>query len=146
MVVIKNAKGKKRLRELFVMQGLSFVFVRLLKVLLGRARPLLFLQQKGYGFYGVQWGDLFHSFPSGHTMAAFALAIPFPWYFPRCRFLFMSVAALLAVSRLLLLDHFVSDLLGTVAIALVLSRGMHRWGEKVLSFAISSKNQWDKKK
>ena len=64
-------------------QCLSIAFVRLLKVFAGRARPDLFFKDQTIGFKGFSFNHYFHSFPSGHTMAAFILASSLSFFFRR---------------------------------------------------------------
>lgn len=113
--------------EIFAAQALSIAFVRVFKILIGRARPDIFLKKGIYGFYGFEWNHHFHSFPSGHTMAAFTLATSLSYLFPKYRFYFLSGAALFSISRIFLLGHYLSDIFGTVAIALLISAAVHHF-------------------
>ena len=49
------------------------------------------------------------SFPSGHTMTAFAVAIPFSLFYPELTAGLLFCALSVAVSRILLGMHFLSD-------------------------------------
>jgi|GEM_PF-373597 len=49
------------------------------------------------------------SFPSGHTMTAFALATFLSLLFPRMRFLFFLLAFAVGASRIILVQHFLED-------------------------------------
>ena len=102
-------------------QCLSIAFVRLLKVFAGRARPDLFLKDQTMGFKGFSFNHYFHSFPSGHTMAAFTLASSLSFFFPRYRVLLLLCAFFLSLSRLFLFDHYLSDVLGTAALGFIIS-------------------------
>ncbi|MCB1106827.1 MAG: phosphatase PAP2 family protein [Chlamydiia bacterium] len=110
---------------IFTAQCLSVAFVRVFKVLIGRARPDIFLKKGIFGFYGFEWNHHFHSFPSGHTMAAFTLATSLSLLFPKGRYLFFTGATLLSLSRIFLLGHFLSDVIGAAAIALIIGKGVH---------------------
>ncbi len=61
------------------------------------------------------WADLLppdrFSFPSGHTLTAFAVTIPLAVYYPALIPLFLLCAASVAASRILLGMHFLSDVL-----------------------------------
>ena len=109
-----------------VSQCLSIALVRLLKVLAGRARPDLFLKDPTIGFEGFSFDHHFHSFPSGHTMAAFTLASSLGFFFPRYRTLLLISAFFLSLSRLFLCNHYLSDLFGTAALGFIISWGVHR--------------------
>ncbi len=60
------------------------------------------------------------SFPSGHAMAAFALAVTLGYKFYRVRILFYIVALAVAFSRLYLYMHFTSDVLVGIIIGVLL--------------------------
>ena len=113
--------------EILLAQCLSVAFVRVFKIFIGRARPDIFLKKGVYGFHGLSWDHHFHSFPSGHTMAAFTLATSLSYLFPRYRVAFFSIAIILTISRIFLLGHFLSDVIGTAIIALLIGTGVHKF-------------------
>jgi membrane-associated phospholipid phosphatase len=85
--------------------------VWLLKFPFGRARPKLFLND---GVYGFQWFEIDHkftSFPSGHTITAISTAVALSLLFPKYRFLFISFGVIVAFSRVVGLNHYLSDVL-----------------------------------
>ena len=49
------------------------------------------------------------SFPSGHSMNAFAVAVVYGYYFPSMLVPLMALAALIAASRVFLSLHYPSD-------------------------------------
>jgi len=53
-----------------------------------------------------------HSFPSGHTTTAFAAAIVWAAFFPRWRWVFFAIAALVGLSRVYVGVHFPFDVVG----------------------------------
>lgn len=61
------------------------------------------------------------SFPSGHTAAAFGLAIALGWLYPRGRWLFFAFAGLAALQRLSSLSHFPSDVCFGAAISFLIA-------------------------
>jgi membrane-associated phospholipid phosphatase len=111
--------------EIGVAQAVSVAFVRIFKVIIGRARPESILLSKASGFEWLSSSHHFHSLPSGHTMAAFTLAASLALLFPRKRGVFFSLALLLSLSRVFLLDHFFSDLLFTGAIGIIIAQICH---------------------
>jgi membrane-associated phospholipid phosphatase len=94
---------------------ISMLICGVLKIILGRARPELFLETCFYGFSFFEgFQNYFRSFPSGHTATAFGLVYLFrgKWYLYLTTTLFIS-------SRLLLNDHFLSDLIGGAIIGVL---------------------------
>ncbi|MCX7114799.1 MAG: phosphatase PAP2 family protein [Gammaproteobacteria bacterium] len=86
----------------------------ILKHLLGRVRPPGWFVDHLFGFYGPSLKDLYHSFPSGHTTIWVSLACGFGLFFPKQAKSFFVIALLCASTRILLTDHYVSDVLGTI--------------------------------
>jgi undecaprenyl-diphosphatase len=60
------------------------------------------------------------SFPSGHTMSAFAAAVVVSAFFPRVRWLVFGLAFLVAVARLYLGVHFLLDVLAGAAVGVAI--------------------------
>lgn len=56
------------------------------------------------------------SFPSGHSLTAFAVVTPLVWFYPDLRTLLLFCAVSVALSRLILGLHFLSDVLAGSAL------------------------------
>lgn len=90
------------------------------KILIGRARPQLFFEQNVYGFTPVSFNDLWHSMPSGHSLAAagfaagLALVMTLPAFPIICFF-----GAMIAFSRVTTTAHFFGDAMAGAALAIV---------------------------
>lgn len=82
-----------------------------LKFLLGRARPKMWLNENLYGFYGLKLDAHFMSFPSGHTTTIMSVAFGLSILFPRHWLAFILTGILVAFSRILLVHHYISDVL-----------------------------------
>ena len=82
-----------------------------LKYLLGRYRPLELFEHNLYGlhFFASKWA--LNSTPSGHTVRAFSLLTALSLLHPRFKVAFLSLAALIGVSRVMVTDHYPSDVL-----------------------------------
>ncbi len=65
------------------------------------------------------------SFPSGHTMTAFAIAIAVSLFYPVCSPVLFFFAFSIAISRILLGMHFVSDVLAGVLLGIGLGCGAY---------------------
>ena len=111
------ARGSLLMLSTMAVGGL---IVLLLKRSVARARPELYFEKGIYGlgesFSRVQQ---FNSFPSSHTYAAFAVAVVLSILAPRWRVAFLLLAALVAMSRLVNLDHYLSDVMTAAGIAVL---------------------------
>ena len=91
--------------------ALSGILSQLIKHLMGRARPSLFDVVGPYHFDVFSISARFASFPSGHTVTAFTVALALGWFMPRWRWPLLAVAALVGISRIAVGAHFPSDVL-----------------------------------
>lgn len=87
-----------------------------LKIAFGRARPYRWLagDLSGFGFF--RYGAKFASFPSGHTTTSIAAALAFGALFPRWRPVFLTAALAVAISRIVLDVHYLSDIIAGAAL------------------------------
>ncbi len=98
--------------------GLSFslvvasVIVKVSKHLIGRERPFLLRSPYvGPAMAGPTLMDGYDSFPSGHAASAFVVAALLAARWPSRKGFFYLIAVLVALSRLLLDVHYLSDIL-----------------------------------
>lgn len=91
----------------------------ILKILFGRARPTLLFNEHLYGFYGPHTQSSFWSFPSGHTSTIISLVLGLGIVFPRYFYAFIITGITLVSLRVLLLDHYTSDVLASSYLALL---------------------------
>ncbi len=99
----------------------SGLAVDVLKFLFGRARPSLLLDENIYGFHFFRFSSEWSSFPSGHSATAASMALAFAWLFPRYRVLFFIGGFLVAISRMVVVAHFPSDVVGGAAAGLLIA-------------------------
>ena len=100
--------------------------VHLVKIFVGRQRPITFFDEDKVAQFPVQMADtwqgymprdelnfIYHlqSFPSGHTATVWGLAIGLSWVFPKGRWLFFAVAILASIQRVTSFAHWPSDVL-----------------------------------
>lgn len=87
-------------------------FSLILKTTLGRARPnIAHIANLGDQFHGLAWHSSLHSFPSGHTATAFAIAMTFVLLLPEIGWLAFFVALLVGWSRIYVGAHYFGDVL-----------------------------------
>ena len=97
----------------------SIALVRILKIILGRARP-----EHGSEFTFFSFAFRYNSFPSGHSTDAFVSGV-FLFYLLRhskysaCRYLPLVYAFLIAVSRVFISSHYPSDVLAGMVIGIL---------------------------
>lgn len=94
---------------------ISNIIAQILKFSVNRIRPFLKIENLNIKKIGIDK----YSFPSGHTTAAFSMAVMFSLTFSSFSFVFIAVASLVGISRMYLGVHYPSDvivgsLLGTV--------------------------------
>ncbi len=95
---------------------LSVLLFQWLKRLTGRRRPC---EIEPHCWATLLPPDQF-SFPSGHTMTAFAVAIPLLLFYPTLTIGLLFCAVSIAISRVLLGMHFLSDVVAGAAIGTAL--------------------------
>ncbi|HEX4131227.1 MAG TPA: phosphatase PAP2 family protein [Pirellulales bacterium] len=120
--------------------GLS---ANLVKLSLARLRPRAWLkladqsQHGPFDTFGTWWplghgGSGDQSFPSGHAATAFGLAVMLSAFYPRGRVWFYALAVLVAMQRVAVHAHFVSD---------VIVGGLLGWGVATAIVAWMAKAQ-----
>ena len=104
-----------------------------LKHAVGRARPK-FMHSGNSEFFPFG-GSGWDSFPSGHSMATFAVAAVLAVRFPKVRWLVILWAFAVSVSRLFRASHFLTDIVaGTVLGVLIGAVVAHPWAERRAAF------------
>jgi lipid A 4'-phosphatase len=111
----------------FAAVGSSGLLVDLLKIAAGRTRPKLMFAD---GTYDFTWFGLradHWSFPSGHAVTAAALMTALWCLWPRPLWLYVAAAALIAASRVITGQHYLSDVIAGAAIGVVTTRALALW-------------------
>jgi membrane-associated phospholipid phosphatase len=105
----------------------------LIKIAIGRARPCIFLPiVKPLTFQPFQLNFDYNSFPSGHTQVIFCLATFIALLFPRTKIPVYALAFTIAFTRVLVLKHFPSDVLGGIFLGTYGSYlSMSLWARKI---------------
>ncbi len=123
-------RQRKSLANRFLSIAISVLManfcVEILKRLFGRARPELLWLQHLYGFEFFKTHNLQFSFPSGHACTIGAIMGALACFYPKHSYLFLAVAFLLALTRVVLNFHYLSDILVGMTIGLFISQWVYR--------------------
>ena len=119
--VYKAMRNENDFRYAFVKIKNSYVFyvfcsvvlalgmTGLLKVLIGRSRPVLFDALGKTFFEPGTFNSVFNSMPSGHTAVSFAGLVMIGMLFPRIKWLTWTIAIVVGLSRIYVGAHWPSD-------------------------------------
>jgi membrane-associated phospholipid phosphatase len=102
-----------RVGFVFLAVGVPGLFVAIVKRFIGRVRPS---SAGPFAYEPFHWRPDFASLPSGHTTTAFATLVAVGALFPRARPFLWGFALLIALSRIAVTAHFVSDVLAGAAV------------------------------
>ena len=108
--------------------AVGIVFFLRLKKATGRRRPSAF---EPHSWAKLLPPDQF-SFPSGHTITAFSVAVSLTHFYPGLAIGLLFCAVSIAISRILLGMHFLSDVVAGAAIGTTLAFGS-TWLVKMIS-------------
>lgn len=97
---------------IFIGVGLPSLISTLVKRIIGRARPVHFLQDGYYGVTPFSLDASYASFPSGHSTTIGALAMVLAIAAPKYRALFLTLALAVGATRIALGAHYPSDVAG----------------------------------
>jgi membrane-associated phospholipid phosphatase len=128
-VIFRKTKPVNAYSGLFLSLSVavSGVSADIIKFIAGRARPTLYFSDKLYGF------DFFHfeyewiSFPSGHAVTAFSVAIVLTILYPRWRVPFLFAGILIAFSRIFLTQHYISDVIAGSLLGIASTSILHHY-------------------
>jgi membrane-associated phospholipid phosphatase len=102
----------------------AVILTYMLKASFGRARPMLYFEYGIYGFHPFDIAWNFSSFPSEHAAVAAAIAVAFFILVPAYRVTFIILALLVATSRVVLMAHYLSDVLAGLLLGCVIVMGL----------------------
>ncbi len=97
------------------------VLVKVLKIIIGRARPIFFeaLDITGFFPFHAEWA--FNSMPSGHTAASFAGLVMLGMLAPKLKWATWTVAIIIGVSRVCIGAHWPSDVIAGAFIGMAMA-------------------------
>ncbi len=87
----------------------SGILVQLFKHIIGRKRPYAVADLSPHEFHPLTTNYEFHSMPSGHSQVVFSAATFLTILWPKGLVLWYALAALIAASRVITLNHWISD-------------------------------------
>ncbi len=145
-IITPRLRGTSRSLLLGLGTRLQFVFFSVLvpvlageviKWVVGRGRPFVGGEANAFNFSHFAGTEAYASFPSGHAITSFALALAVSAVWPRARAAMIVYAVLIAISRLVLLAHHPSDVVAGALIGVIGAMFVLYWfAARRLGFAI----------
>ena len=119
----RTSRWRRALYEVSLLSGFVLaavggtgIAVNVLKRIFGRGRPAVFEEFGAFDFHYLLNDWTFQSFPSGHSTTAMATAVVVGFLAPRFFRLFLIVALVTGVSRVVVGDHYPTDVLAGFAL------------------------------
>jgi membrane-associated phospholipid phosphatase len=112
---------------LFFAVALPVACSEVIKYVVGRGRPFVGGKANPFNFAPFTGTEAYFSFPSAHSVTAFALALGVASIWPRSRIPMFIYAVAIAASRLVMLAHHPSDIVGGAVLGLVGALAMRAW-------------------
>ncbi|MBR0693121.1 phosphatase PAP2 family protein [Bradyrhizobium lablabi] len=126
-----------RLQYLFLSVALSVAAGELIKWIVGRGRPFVGGKANAFNFSHFAGTEAYSSFPSGHSVTAFALAFAVSAVWPQARVAMLLYAIMIAATRLVLLAHHPSDVVAGALVGTIGAMAVRYWfAARRLGFAI----------
>ncbi|MEW6148413.1 MAG: phosphatase PAP2 family protein [Pseudomonadota bacterium] len=128
-----------RLQFLFLSVAVSALVTEILKYVIGRGRPFVGGTPNPFNFVPFEGTGAYASLPSGHAVAAFALAFAVSSLWPRLRVFMFTYAIVILLTRLVLLAHHPSDVVAGALVGTAGAMAVRYWfAARRLGFAICS--------
>lgn len=112
---------------LFFAVALPVACSEVIKYVVGRGRPFVGGKANPFNFAPFTGTEAYFSFPSAHSVTAFALALGAASIWPRWRIPLFIYAMTIAASRLVILAHHPSDVVGGAVLGLLGALAMRAW-------------------
>ncbi|TNF66716.1 MAG: phosphatase PAP2 family protein [Gammaproteobacteria bacterium] len=111
---IRNKPRTQQSRWLIIALSLfvALAIGAILKYTLARYRPEMLFNHNLYGFHFFSMKKVFNSTPSGHALANFAGLLSLAYLSRKSFFIILAciIATIICISRLIVNDHFLSDI------------------------------------
>jgi undecaprenyl-diphosphatase len=128
-----------RIGFVFVAIGLPSLFDTIIKNMIGRARPFVVAGPDVWAYEPFTWHPRYASFPSGHATTAFAALVAIGAIFPQARALMWIYAVLIALSRVVIMAHHPSDVIGGAIVGAVGAVMVRNWfAARRLGFSVAA--------
>jgi len=101
-----------RVQYIFLSVAVAVIGSEILKYIIGRSRPFVGGEANAFNFQHFAGNPAFESLPSGHATTAFALAFAVSAVWRKVTVIMLVYAVLICVSRVILLAHHPSDVVG----------------------------------
>lgn len=103
-----------------------------IKVIVGRLRPRYLFEHGTYAFHPFTFNTGMVGFPSGHTQTIFAVMMVFWLVLPQHRLIYVLVAILVGISRVIVGAHYLGDVVFAAFLSIALTTWLYdrmiRWG------------------
>ena len=126
-----------RLQFIFLSIAVSAFVAEILKYVIGRGRPFVGGKANPFNFVPFEGTGAYASLPSGHAVAAFALAFAVSALWPRLRMFMFTYAIVILLTRLVLVAHHPSDVVAGALVGTIGAMAVRYWfAARRLGFAI----------
>lgn len=125
--VARKRNQAERMFYLFSAIAVSGLVTDVIKWLMGRWRPKVFTPDGLYGFEFFGFGYEQTSFPSGHATTICSLAFALSILYPRLRWLWIIIAFLVSISRVVIGAHYPSDVLMGAYVGIIVAFLLRKW-------------------
>jgi undecaprenyl-diphosphatase len=124
---------------LFAAIAVPSLFATIIKRVIGRARPFVGAEVDPFLYGRLVWRADYASMPSGHATTAFAAAIAVGLLWPRLRSVMLIYALIIAVSRVALDAHYLSDVIAGAFVGVIGALIVRDWfARRHLGFVVDA--------
>ena len=112
---------------IFLSVAIAVLVGEVVKGIVGRGRPFVGGHANPFNYSHFSWNEAYASFPSGHAITSFALAYAVSSVWPRLRLVMFVYATVIIASRLVLLAHHPSDVVGGALLGVLVAMIVRQW-------------------
>jgi membrane-associated phospholipid phosphatase len=110
----------------FVSVAAAGILNDIVKFIVGRARPWVLFSDGIYSFSQLQLHANYQSFPSGHTACAVSAGVALAVLLPRYRAICITTGLLIALTRVIVVSHYLSDVVAGAVLAWLVVHALKR--------------------